>query len=51
VGELTAGAVWDHKPSPDELLQKRLADGWMPTSTALKEGPAILGYAACVAKR
>jgi hypothetical protein len=51
VGELTAVAVWDHKPSPDELLNKRIADGWTPTYTALKEGPVILGHAACLVKR
>jgi hypothetical protein len=51
VGELTAVAVWGHKPSPDELLDKRLRDGWRPTATPLQTGPAILGHAACLARR
>jgi hypothetical protein len=48
---LTAVVVWDHKPSPDELLERRVRDGWKPTPTPLKEGPTILGHAACLAKR
>jgi hypothetical protein len=47
VGALTAVAVWDHKPSADELIQRRLDAGWTPTPTSLKDGPAILGHAAC----
>jgi len=44
---LTAVAVWDHRPTPDELLDQRLGSGWRPTPTRLKEGPRILGHAAC----
>ncbi|WP_428267621.1 hypothetical protein [Haliangium sp.] len=45
---MTAVAVWDHRPTPDELLQARLADGWAPTPTSMKDGDQVLGYAACV---
>jgi hypothetical protein len=44
---LTAVAVWDHRPTADELLDARLRDGWTPTASGLKTGPAILGHAAC----
>jgi hypothetical protein len=47
VGQLTAVAVWDHRPTADELLDRRLADGWTPTLTPLQSGPAVLGHAAC----
>jgi len=47
---VTAVAVWDHRPSADELLEQRLANGWQPTATALKEGERILGHAACLLK-
>jgi hypothetical protein len=43
-----AVAIWDHRPSADELLSARLADGWTPTATSLKDGERILGHAACV---
>ncbi|HWE37193.1 MAG TPA: hypothetical protein VG406_11555 [Isosphaeraceae bacterium] len=46
-----AVAIWDHAPSPDELLDARLKRGWGPTPTALKDGPAVLGHAACLARR
>ncbi|MEW5851182.1 MAG: hypothetical protein AB2A00_20510 [Myxococcota bacterium] len=45
---MTAVAVWDHEPGPQELLEARLVAGWQPTPTATKDGPEILGYAACV---
>jgi hypothetical protein len=47
---VTAVAVWDHRPSADELLQQRIAAGWQPTATALKDGEQILGHAACLVK-
>jgi hypothetical protein len=40
--------VWDHTPKADELLAARLRAGWSPVPTMLKDGPAILGYAACL---
>jgi hypothetical protein len=40
---LTAVAVWDHKPTPGELLARRLETGWQPTPSRLKSGPAIDG--------
>ncbi len=35
-------------PSADEVLRERLAAGWQPTPSALKDGDRILGHAACV---
>jgi hypothetical protein len=48
---VTAVAVWDARPTADELLQKRLRDGWQPTPTALQSGSTILGHAACLVTR
>jgi len=48
VGELTAVAVWPHKPTADELLAQRLKDGWRPTPSRLQSGATILGHAACL---
>jgi hypothetical protein len=48
VGALTAVAVWDHRPSADELLQARVARGWRPALTPLQGGAAVLGHAACL---
>ncbi len=45
-----AVSVWDHKPAPREILDKRLAAGWTPTASELNEGDVIDGYAACVFK-
>lgn len=45
---MTAVAVFDHAPTAAELLEARLARGWRPTASALKEGELVLGYAACV---
>jgi hypothetical protein len=42
---VTAVAVWDHEPTDDELLASRLAAGWEPTPTAMKDGDVILGNA------
>ena len=42
-----AVAIWDHRPTADELLERRLAEGWTPTASALKEGERVLGYAEC----
>ena len=41
-------SVWDHKPSPQEVLEKRLSAGWQPTPSQLRDGEAVEGYAACV---
>jgi hypothetical protein len=48
VGQLTAVAVWPTKPTPDELLARRVEQGWRPAVTALQQGPAVLGHAACL---
>ena len=45
---MRAVSVWDHKPTPQELLEKRLAAGWRPTPSRLREGDVVEGYAACV---
>ena len=42
-----AVAIWDHQPTPSELLERRLAHGWRPTATATVDGNVVLGYAAC----
>jgi hypothetical protein len=47
---LTAVAVWQAKPTPDQLLSRRLEDGWRPTLTPLQQGPAVLGHAACLTR-
>ncbi|HEY7544351.1 MAG TPA: hypothetical protein VID27_05695 [Blastocatellia bacterium] len=39
--------MWDHTPSADELLEARLAEGWTPTPSRMKEGDRVLGHAAC----
>ena len=41
-------SVWDHKPTPDEVLGKRLQAGWKPTPSRLADGDVVEGYAACV---
>lgn len=45
-----AVAILDHQPDAAELLEARLARGWRPTPSQLKEGERVLGYAACVVK-
>lgn len=41
-----AVAIWDHAPTADELLRRRLASGWTPRPTATRDGEVILGHAA-----
>jgi hypothetical protein len=48
---VTAVAVWDPAPDADELLAARVARGWEPTPTGTRDGPQILGHAACLAAR
>lgn len=43
-----AVAIWPSLPSADELLSARLARGWTPTPSLLREGEKVLGYAACM---
>jgi hypothetical protein len=45
---VTAVAVFSARPDARTLLDARLARGWRPTPSALKEGERVLGYAACV---
>ena len=48
---MTAVAVWDHRPTAQELLEARLAAGWRPTPTAVRGGEEVLGYAKCLSRR
>jgi hypothetical protein len=43
-----AVAIWDHRPTADELLAARVARGWQPTATDTRDGPQVLGHAACL---
>ena len=47
LGAVTAVAVFDHQPDAAELLAARLARGWHPTPSHLRDGDRVLGYAAC----
>jgi hypothetical protein len=40
--------VWDHRPTADELLAKRLALGWVPKPSLLRDGDLVEGHAACL---
>ena len=48
---VAAVAVWDHRPTDDELLAARLERGWSPTATPTVDGDVILGHAACLVGR
>jgi hypothetical protein len=37
--------VWSKKPTPDELLDARVAAGWVPTPTSTVDGDVIMGHA------
>ena len=39
--------MWDHEPTAEQLLATRLAQGWKPTPSMLKDGNQVLGYAGC----
>lgn len=39
--------MWDHEPTADEMLDRRLETGWTPTATGTVDGDKILGHAAC----
>jgi len=45
---VTAVAVFRTRPDARTLLDARLARGWRPTPTSLRDGARVLGYAACV---
>jgi hypothetical protein len=45
---VTAVAVWDHRPTAQELLDARVAAGWQPLPTSTRDGDVVLGYAACL---
>jgi hypothetical protein len=47
---VTAVAVWDKHPNADELLERRIANGWKPTPSNRKDGDAVEGHAACMVK-
>jgi hypothetical protein len=40
-------SVWDHQPTADELLEARLARGWVPVATSTVDGDVVMGHAAC----
>jgi hypothetical protein len=42
-----AVAIFDHRPTPKELLEGRLARGWRPMPTATRDGDVVVGFAAC----
>ena len=44
---MTAVSVWDRRPTADELLDDRVARGWVATPTGTVDGLVVLGYAAC----
>jgi hypothetical protein len=48
---VTAVAVWNERPDAAALLRARVERGWTPTPTATREGPQVLGYASCLARR
>jgi hypothetical protein len=48
VGGVTAVAVFDYRPTPREVLERRLERGWRPMASPLRTGDRIEGYAACV---
>jgi hypothetical protein len=48
---VTAVAVFDHEPGADEWLARRVERGWSPTPTATRDGPVVLGHAACLVRR
>jgi hypothetical protein len=41
-------SVWDHAPTAQEILQKRVQAGWMPTPSQTVDGEVVEGYAACM---
>jgi hypothetical protein len=45
---VTAVAVWDHRPTAAELLEDRLAAGYIPRPSPTRDGIRVLGHAACV---
>jgi hypothetical protein len=47
LGGVTAVAVWDHRPTADEILEARLNAGWTPRPTLLQAGDRVVGHAAC----
>lgn len=50
LGGVTGVSVWGHKPSAQEILEKRLAAGWKPTPSHNQDGDVIEGYAACLSQ-
>lgn len=48
LGAVMAVAIWDHEPTAEELLSRRVAQGWCPTPTATSSGDEVLGFAACL---
>jgi len=38
-------SVWELKPGADAMLQARVARGWKPTPSSLRDGERVLGHA------
>ncbi|HQU92925.1 MAG TPA: hypothetical protein PLK77_11545 [Pyrinomonadaceae bacterium] len=45
---MTAVAVWDKHPTADELLERRVTNGWKPTPSNRKDGDVVEGHAVCL---
>ncbi|MEO6724556.1 MAG: hypothetical protein ABIU20_09380 [Blastocatellia bacterium] len=43
--------MWDHHPTPDELLAVRISEGWQYTVSPLRDGDQVLGHAACLLQK
>jgi hypothetical protein len=48
LGGITGVSVWAHRPTPQEILDRRLENGWRPRPSLLKEGDVVEGFAACL---
>ena len=42
-----AVAIFEHQPTPAELLDRRIERGWKPMPTATRDGDVVLGFASC----
>lgn len=41
-------SVWYKKPSHNELLERRIDNGWKPTPSQFKDGIRVEGFASCL---
>jgi hypothetical protein len=47
-GRIAAEGLADVETTVSEILEVRLASGWLPRESALKDGDRVVGHAACV---